>query len=311
MVRFLPAPLAIAVTFLVKLAALLFWVVLFVVPGTLIKILVPLPAVRRVMTRYLVWVGASWTATNVRIYRLLLSPYRRLDLPPDLDPSRSYLLICNHQSWADILILFAICSGRVPWTRFFLKKELIWLPIIGQVCWAMDFPFMQRHSSKAVAMNPQRARDDLETTRRFCERFRGEPITIVNFLDGTRFTEEKRIARKSPYRHLLRPKSAGMAFTLAAMGDQLAGILDVTIFYGPGDSNPLWDFLAGRQHNIVVEAKLRPIDPEWISGDYHGNPEFRHRFQNWVSAIWAEKDERLEELRKSFSGRGFEDADQD
>jgi 1-acyl-sn-glycerol-3-phosphate acyltransferase len=299
MIRYLPVPLAIAVTFSVKLAALLFWVFLFLLPGTLIKILVPLPAVRRVMTRYLVWVGSSWTATNVYIYRLLLPPYRRVDLPQNLDPRHSYMLICNHQSWADILILFAVFSGRVPWLRFFLKKELIWLPIVGQVCWALDFPFMQRHSQKAVAMNPQRARQDLETTRRFCERFRGEPITVVNFLDGTRFTEKKRVERKSPYRHLLRPKSAGMSFTLAAMGDQLAGVIDVTIFYGTGDGKPLWRFLAGRQRDIVIEAKLRPIDAKWLGGDYQSDPEFRRGFQEWVSAMWTEKDERLEALRQA------------
>ena len=296
MVRFLPAPLAIVVVFLSKLLVLLFWVFGLLLPGVIVKLLLPSARLRRLMSRYLVWVASRWTATNVLLYRLLLPRYRRLELPPELDRGRSYLMICNHQSWADILILFEVFSGRVPWLRFFLKKELIWVPIIGPVCWALDIPFMQRHSQQAVAMNPQRARDDLETTRRFCERFRGEPITVVNFLDGTRFTEEKRVRRKSPFRHLLRPKSAGLAFTLEAMGDQFAGLLDVTICYGRNSRRPLYDFLTGRLTDVVIEARVRAIDPAWMQGDYQGDAEFRKRFQGWVTQLWSEKDARLEQL---------------
>jgi 1-acyl-sn-glycerol-3-phosphate acyltransferase len=241
-------------------------------------------------------VGSRWTATNMLIYRLLLPVRWRIGFPEGLDPQRSYLLICNHQSWADILILFDVLYGRVPWPRFFLKKELIWVPVVGFACWALDFPFMKRHSQKAVAANPKLLRDDLETTRRFCERFRGEPITVVNFLDGTRFTEAKRIRKKSPFRHLLRPKSAGIAFTLNAMGEQFAGLLDVTICYGPGDGRPLWSFLSGRQPEVIIQARLRPIEPQWLTGDYQGDPDYRKRFQSRVNELWTEKDLLLDRL---------------
>jgi len=296
MVRRLPVPLACVVTIVTMLAGLLFWVGVFLLPGIVVKLLVPAAPVRRAMTRYLVWVGSRWSATNAAIYRALLPVRWRVELPEGLDPRRSYLLVCNHQSWADILILFDVTLRRVPWPRFFMKRELIWVPIIGPACWAMDFPFMKRHSQAAIAANPQLARDDLETTRRFCERFRGEPITVVNFLDGTRVTAAKRLARKSPFRHLLRPKSAGLAFTLNAMGDQFAGLLDVTIAYQPGHGPPLWSFLGGRQPDIVVKMRLREIRPEWLSGDYQGDPQFRQRFQDWVTALWAEKDAELERL---------------
>jgi 1-acyl-sn-glycerol-3-phosphate acyltransferase len=296
MTRYLPVPLAVAVVFLCKLVVLLFWVFVWLLPGVLLKLLLPSARLRRWLSRYLVWVASRWTASNALLYRLLLPRYRRVALPSDLDPARSYLLVCNHQSWADILILFDVFSGRVPWPRFFLKKELIWVPIIGPVCWALDFPFMQRHSQKAVAMNPQRARDDLETTRRFCERFRGEPITVVNFLDGTRFTEAKRIERKSPFKHLLRPKSAGLAFTLEAMGDQFAGVLDVTICYGRNSRRPLLDFLSGRLVDVTIEARVRAIDPAMMRGDYQGDAGFRKRFQSWVTQLWSEKDARLDQL---------------
>lgn len=297
MMRLLPLPLAVAVTFLVMLVALLFVVFVLLLPGIVLKLLIPIPAFRRVVTRYLIYCASLWTGANWVIYRALLPVRWQVELPPDLDPDRSYLLVSNHQSWADILILFDVFYRRTPWLRFFMKQELIWVPVIGQACWAIDFPFMKRHSREAIERNPALATQDLETTRKFCERFRGEPITVVNFLDGTRFTEAKRVSRKSPFRHLLRPKAAGMSFTLNAMGEQFGGIIDVTICYGAHPRGPLWSFLGGRQPDIIVKARLRPIEREWLTGNYQGDPEFREHFQQVVNSWWAEKDAELEQLK--------------
>jgi 1-acyl-sn-glycerol-3-phosphate acyltransferase len=300
MVRWLPLPLACAVTFFVMLLALLFVVCVLLVPGIIIKVLVPHAGFRRVVTRYLIYCASLWTGANVLIYRSLLPVRWSVELPPGLDPKRSYLVICNHQSWADILILFDLFYGHAPWPRFFMKQELIWVPFIGLVCWGMDFPFMKRHSRQAIERNPALAQQDLETTRKFCERFRGEPITVVNFLDGTRFTEAKRISKQSPFRNLLRPKAAGLSFTLNAMGDQFAGIVDVTICYRPQSVEPVWSFLGGRQPDIVIRSRLLPVEREWITGDYQNDAAFRERFQQQVNALWTEKDEELNALKASW-----------
>jgi 1-acyl-sn-glycerol-3-phosphate acyltransferase len=300
MLKWLPLPLSVAVTFLVMLVALLFVVLILLFPVILIKILVPIPAVRRLLTRYLIFAASLWTGANFLIYRALLPVRWTVELPPGLDPKRSYLIISNHQSWADILILFDVFYRCTPWLRFFMKQELIWVPLIGQVCWGMDFPFMKRHSREAIERNPALAKQDLETTRLFCERYRGEPITVVNFLDGTRFTEAKRIAKKSPYRNLLRPKAAGMSFTLNAMGEQFGGIIDVTICYQPHPRGPLWSFLGGRQPDIVVRSRLRPIEREWLTGDYQNDPVFREHFQQVVNGWWVEKDQELDQLKSHW-----------
>ncbi len=55
-----------------------------------------------------------------------------------------YLVSSNHQSWVDILVLQRIFHGRIPFLKFFLKQELIWVPVIGLAWWALDFPFMKR-----------------------------------------------------------------------------------------------------------------------------------------------------------------------
>lgn len=290
----LPAPLFGALKFLAMLAALLFWAAV-ILPGVLLKLL-PHPPLQRAAGRWCVGVAEQWVATNALLYRLLQPMHQQVELRGSLEPGRNYLLVCNHQSWADIPVLFDLFHGRTPFPRFFLKQELKVVPIIGQVCWAMDFPFMKRHSRAAVAANPALGREDLEATRRACEIFRTEPVTVVNFLEGTRFTEAKRVEKRSPYRHLLRPKSAGLAFTLNAMGEQFAGVLDVTLAYRPTDKPLLWSWLCGEQDGLSVQVDVLPVPQELLQGDYEADPEHRARVQAWVNSLWARKDARLERM---------------
>ena len=291
----LPEPLVGLVTFLAFLSTTVA-AFAFLLPAILLK-LVPYPPMQRACSRYCVGVALQWASTNQVLFRLIHPANWQFDLRGELDPKRSYLLISNHQSWADILLLFDICYGRVPLPRFFLKQQLMYVPIIGLACWAMDFPFMKRHSKAAIAANPGLRNEDLETTRRACQIYRSEPVTVVNFAEGTRFTEAKRIAKQSPYRHLLRPKSAGLAFTLGAMGDQFAGIIDVTIAYRPTQRKWLWwSWFCGEQDNLALDLDVRPVPAELLAGNYEADPEFRARFQAWVNDLWAKKDARLDRL---------------
>jgi 1-acyl-sn-glycerol-3-phosphate acyltransferase len=193
-----------------------------------------------------------------------------------------------------------VFGRHIPFLRFFLKKELIYVPVIGFACWALDMPFMKRHSKEAIAAHPELRRQDLEATRRACDKYRRIPVTVVNFLEGTRFSPAKRDARGSPYRNLLRPKAAGLSFALSAMGDQFAGVIDVTIGYAatPGGRKRslLWSFLCGDQRNIHVRARLLPVPAELLNGDYQDDPVFRERFQSWVNELWARKDAELDQL---------------
>jgi 1-acyl-sn-glycerol-3-phosphate acyltransferase len=269
---------------------------LALLPFIALKALVPIPALRRACTEVMFAIARQWAAFNRAFYRLMYPVAWEIDLRGRLDPDRSYLLICNHQSIIDILLLFDQFHRRTPPLVFFLKRELIWVPVIGLACWAMDFPFMKRHSREELARHPELKGDDLRTTRAFCERFRDQPITVVNFAEGTRFSEAKRIAQPSPHRHLLRPKSAGLAFTLAAMGEQFDGIIDVTIAYRPSRYPIVWSFLTGEQAQLAMHIDVRPVPEDLLVGDYQDDPEYRARFQSWVNALWTRKDARLEQM---------------
>lgn len=269
---------------------------LLFIPFIVLKLLVPMAGFRRACTEILFAIARHWSAFNHLVCRLLYPVAWEIEIRGALDPAKSYLLVCNHQSWVDILLLFDQFHRRVPPLCFFYKRELLWVPVIGWACWAMDFPVMKRHTREALEKNPELRGEDLRTTRLFCERFRNQPITAVNFLEGTRFSERKRIARQSPYRHLLRPKSAGLSFTLNAMGEQFGGIIDVTIAYRPSRYPIVWSFLIGEQTDLAVHVDVRPIPQEFLAGDYQDDPEFRSRFQSWVNALWARKDARLDRM---------------
>ena len=265
-------------------------------PFALLKLAVPLKGFRRVCSELSVAGAQLWIILNRLVYRLCYPVSWDVELQGEFDPGKSYLLVCNHQSWIDILLLADIFHERSPFPRFFLKHELIWVPVIGWGCWALEMPFMKRHGREALKANPALKREDLETTRRFCERYREMPVTVVNFAEGTRCTEAKRVARGSPYRHLLRPKAAGMRIALDAMGDQFAGIIDVTIAYRPTRHPLVWSFLTGEQNQLALHAEVLPLPKELMVGDYEDDAEFRARFQEWVNALWKRKDARLERM---------------
>lgn len=298
---FLPAPLIGVLTFLLMLIALLFWGVICFIPVMLLRLLMPFRAAQQRLSRVLEAIGSAWVGTNHQLYRLLHAPSFQLDDQCQPEAGKSYLLISNHQSWSDILLLFDLFHGRTPFLRFFLKKELIWVPLVGIICWALDMPFLQRSSRKSAARDPAVRARDLETTRRFCEKYRGLPITVVNFLEGTRCTPAKREAQGAPFRNLLRPKSAGMSFTLNAMGEQFAGIIDVTLVYRDDGENRLWSWLCGRQGTMAMHCCLRDIPPEMLTGNYDEDAEFRTHFQEWLNDLWQEKDARIARMRDALN----------
>jgi 1-acyl-sn-glycerol-3-phosphate acyltransferase len=291
----LPPILVGAITYLALLASTIFWFGVMV-PAVLLK-LIPLHRLQRACSRWCVWAGGQWVSTNQILLRLIHAVQWDVDFRNTPLRDANYLLLSNHQTWADILLLFDVFHGRTPFPRFFLKHALLWMPAVGQACWAMDFPFMKRHSREAIAADPALRTEDLETTRRACAHYRSERVTVINFIEGTRFTEAKRIESGSPYRHLLRPKSGGMSFALNAMGEQFAGILDVTVAYRPTRRRSLaWSWLCGEQNCLAIHVDVVPIPVDLLDGDYEADAEFRARFQAFVNALWTRKDARLERM---------------
>jgi 1-acyl-sn-glycerol-3-phosphate acyltransferase len=303
-----PAPPAVVRAVLGGLTFLLFasntvvlCLVLYLV--TLLRLAVPIASFRRGVSRLLVAIGEAWIAVNTFFLRLTQPTVYDVRGLEGLRRDVSYLVVSNHQSWVDIPVLQGVFLWRLPFLRFFLKQQLIRVPFLGAAWWALDFPFMKRHSREALERNPQLRFEDLEATRRACERFRHAPAAILNFVEGTRFTAAKHARGPAEFRHLLPPKAGGLAFAASAMGAQLQGIVDVTIVY-PHGSPTFWDLISRGLPEVVVRVRERAIPEEWFRGDYAEDAAFREGVQAWVRALFREKDEEIDAILASRAPSG-------
>ena len=293
MPKIFPPPVRGSLSFLGMLLNTVFWFGLLMLTA-LLKLVSPFPAGRRFFSRCLNGIAEGWIAVNNLNLRALNPVRWEVQGMDGLKPDEWYLVISNHQTWADILVLQKIFNHRIPLLKFFLKQELIWVPFLGLAWWALDFPFMKRYSEAYLGQHPEARGQDLEITRRACEKFKTIPVSVMNFVEGTRFTAAKHRRQQSPYRHLLKTKAGGIAFVMAAMGEQIHWIVNVTIVY-PQGAKGLWAFLCGEVPEIKVRVETLPVTPE-LRGDYFQDQAFRENFQGWLNRLWAEKVQLIQTL---------------
>ncbi len=240
----------------------------------------------------------SWLSVNNWLIDHVL-PNTQWDISIDenlqLSMQGRYLMTCNHQSWVDTTVNQYFGLTRMPLTRFFTKWELIFIPFVGQAFKILGFPMMKRHSKAQIEKKPALKDRDMQEARKACQQLLSQPFTLLNYLEGTRFTKEKHDQQQSPYQHLLKPKAGGLALALNILGDQIDALVDMTIVYPdgvPGYS----EFWLGEVPRIAVN--LRKINiPDWVlGGNYEDDAEYRERFQQWVHELWLEKDQLIESM---------------
>ena len=217
----------------------------------------------------------------------------------DLNMQGRYLMTCNHQSWVDTTVNQYFGLTRMPLTRFFTKWELIFIPFVGQAFKILGFPMMKRHSKAQIAKNPELKFRDMEEARKSCEQLLSQPFTLLNYLEGTRFTLEKHQQQNSPYIHLLKPKAGGLALALDILGDKIDALMDMTIVY-PNGAPGYGEFWLGDVARIAVNMRKINI-PDWVlGGNYEDDAEYRERFQAWVDELWTEKDQLISAMKNKY-----------
>ena len=296
MLNFLPPLLVGLIATLLMVLNVLFWVPVLLL-FSLLKLLISAQKVRLWVDPILLRIAEAWISGNSAWMRLTQRTTWDVQGLGGLNPQSWYLVSCNHQSWVDILVLQHVFNKRIPLLKFFLKQQLIWVPVMGLAWWALDFPFMRRHSEAYLKKHPEMRGKDQETTRQACEKFALIPTSVMNFMEGTRFTPVKHDKQKSPYKHLLKPKAGGMALALNAMGDKFQAILDVTIVYPDGPIS-FMGFLTGRLHHVVVRVRSLPVPKHLLHTDYANDPKVREAYQQWVHQLWLDKDAQISELNK-------------
>ena len=272
----------------------LLWVPPLLVLAVL-KLLLPVAGIRRVLTSALLSIAESWIAGNNAWMRWTQRTTWDVQGLEALERKHWYLVNANHQSWVDVLVLQRVFNRRIPLLKFFLKRELMWVPFMGLAWWALDFPFMRRHSEDYLQKHPEMRGKDLETARKACLKFAHQPTSVMNFLEGTRFSPDKQRQQHSPYKHLLKPKVGGIALALNTLGERFTAILDVTIVY-PEGAPTFWQFLCGRVPRVVVRVRSVPVPERLLQTDVVTDPRERVAFRRWVNEMWRDKDAVIEEV---------------
>ena len=249
------------------------------------------------ITKY--WINSN----NAVIDHALPHKDWRISLPDDLSEDKQYLLVSNHQSWVDTAIVQYISQDRLPLTRFFTKFNLIYIPVIGQAFYFLDFPMIKRFSAKAMAKNSELKKQNLIEAKRACRQLKNKPFALLNYLEGTRFTAEKHDKQKSPYQHLLKPRAGGLSLAINALGEQLDSILDITIVYPDGtpDYDDLWK---GNIRRLGVDVTRLQIPDELLAaimdGGYDRDDASKKMMFEWLEDIWQQKDARITKMLSEF-----------
>lgn len=281
------------------LLSIMFWTVsisILIMVCYLLQWLIPFKKIRHFYRYYFVYQLINiWI--NLVGFSTQLGMFGRWHLPKrdTLNFNQHYLVISNHRSWFDIIAVAFALRNRTPPFRFFMKRELLWqLPVAGIMCWMVGFPFMRRHTRAQIRKKPQLRNADVNTTKAACQRFATDPITFINFPEGTRFTPKKAERQASPFNHLLKPNAGGCSMVLSELSNVMTHILHVTVFYS--DSQPtFWQLLSGQVRNVQVEFNIEKVTPDLI-GDYYKDRTYRKHFQQWLNQKWSEKDTRLTQL---------------
>ncbi|MFK8138502.1 MAG: acyltransferase [Bdellovibrionales bacterium] len=267
----------------------IFWTLpLFLITG--IKAIIPIGKVKKLLSKVSTWIGENWIGFN----SWLIARFTKTKISIHGDKVSSFdcnfLVISNHRSWADIFILQKVFNRRIPLLRFFLKKELFWIPFLGPAFWALDFPFMRRYSKAYLKKYPEKAGKDLEITQKACAKLNHGFVSMMNFPEGTRITSQKHEAQNKEFRNLLKPKAGGIAYTLEAFNGRIQKMLDVTIVYPKQDNVSMADLLNSKISEIKVHIRQIDIPNEYLNRNYAGDEKFKTEFQDWVNQIWLDKD---------------------
>lgn len=265
----------------------------FLLTASIIK-LIPFKTTQKICTKLLIIIATRWIHNNTFLMTKILGAGVIIKGDTKLPMNEWYLVISNHQSWSDIAILQVVFNGRIPLLKFFIKKELIWIPLLGFAWWALDFPFMKRYTAEFLKKYPHLKGRDTEITKKACEKFSTTPVSVMNFVEGTRFTQSKHKRQNSPFKNLLKPKAGGTGFVFTILGHQLHSILNITIKY-PQEDFDFWHFLCGRVKEVIVLIEKIPVTEDLI-GDYNSDTEYQKRFQNWLNDLWEKKDRTFDEI---------------
>lgn len=204
---------------------------------------------------------AEWAETAVRLAEIDI----HVEGLEHIDPSRTYLVMSNHQSSYDIFVLMHAFPGTL---RMIAKREMFDVPIVGGAMKAAEFVSLDRG-------NHRKAREGLNYAKEKIE----SGVNVWISPEGTR----------SPDGRLLPFKKGGFMLALQTgtpiLPVSVVGTRDVLLskgfhvkrgrrvdvrFHPPVDPNDYGPHRRGDLMNVVREHMASGLPPEWR--DPHPHP---------------------------------------
>jgi 1-acyl-sn-glycerol-3-phosphate acyltransferase len=254
---------------------LLTWLPLLLV-AAIVRIVLPLKPVKKAMFslvdliyRLAVIIDAAWFKHILKIRFQIEDEQQVL---ASLAKTDNPLIICNHQSWFDIFTLQTIIASRGPILKFLIKKELLWVPILGWVCLVLDFPRLNRKGDSRSRLH------DRQVAKQASFSLGEEPGALLLFPEGTRYSTAKHQSKSSSYTHLLNPKLGGFDVITRSISKQMM-LIDISIRYEKGDAN-CWRCMSGAVDTIHI--RVTSTNTNQITDN-----------ASWLKECWAEKDKWL------------------
>lgn len=250
------------------------------------QLLCPVPRWRRQLRGANDEVITAWVFLNEKMCQVFR--WTRIDTKlAETLPSRKdwWIIASNHQSWADIVILEIVFRKLAPPIKFFTKRELIWIPFLGFGLWLLRFPYVRRGMREKGQTRSRLQQKNRRELQRAAKQFHERPISLLLFLEGTRFTSTKHAEQQSLFQNLLRPKVGGLAYSLEALDTDVDRIVNVTINYH-GEVPGFWQFVCGRCSQVDVL-----VDTISLTADFTRN------LKGEIMRVWHEKDRVLTTMR--------------
>ena len=261
---------------------------ILMIPLGIIKFLIPIKSLRASFTKIIIKIGEIWISVNSLWVIKLHKPNLEIHGQENLGGNSWFLSTSNHQSAADIFIVQLITNRKIPMLKFFIKYELIYVPVIGICWWALDMPFLKRYTQEQIKRNPKLEGRDYKKMKKSLEHYSLHPVSIFSYAEGTRFSKEKHINQNSKFSHLLKPKEGGLAIALSNV-NKIKELIDITIIYD-SDNLGFWNYLCGNIKNIKIFISKTKIPSKYLIDTLITNNELRSDFKLWLYDRWAEKD---------------------
>lgn len=207
-----------------------------------------------------------------------------------LRQDKSYIMVINHRSHVDILVILAVFYDKIPDVKFFLKRSLLYVPFLGQFCYLMNYIFVKKIAPKSARKDLSVVHKQRTMIQKQCRDLVQSPVTLAVFAEGTRFCQERKSQRSTiRFSNLLSPQPAGLALAIEACSSCVHELLDVTLAYDVGFVS-VWLLLSGQVSTIEVHAQAYDVAKLQLAGDYVKDRLFRKRFSEWVKRLWLKKD---------------------